>query len=221
MLALANPQPTGNHLQLAASRSATKAINTCHLQRWKLLRRSAVAAGCGRRHLPPPCRHPTCSCLLSFAGQRSTNQAWRPTRNLVGDDCCWPVQHCCCASAALWPLMAQQRPPSRRQPARRQQRQMARQAVQATAVRVAEFSAELAEAEVQLTACLCQPASHTLLYPPISCHHGTLFWLCHPTAPQHSNLAADPHWNWDVWYGDLKPYKDHKFRHDYWYQVRA
>ncbi|PRW44276.1 hypothetical protein C2E21_6653 [Chlorella sorokiniana] len=30
---------------------------------------------------------------------------------------------------------------------------------------------------------------------------------------------SDPHWNWDVWYGDLKPYKDHKFRHDYWYQV--
>ncbi|KAI7840034.1 hypothetical protein COHA_006240 [Chlorella ohadii] len=30
---------------------------------------------------------------------------------------------------------------------------------------------------------------------------------------------SDPHWNWDVWYGDLKPHKDHKFRHDYWYQV--
>lgn len=24
-----------------------------------------------------------------------------------------------------------------------------------------------------------------------------------------------------MWYGDLKPYKAHKFRHDYWYQVRA
>lgn len=35
-----------------------------------------------------------------------------------------------------------------------------------------------------------------------------------------ARLHADSHWNWDVWYGDMKPYKGHKYRHDYWYLVR-
>ena len=185
--------------------------------------------GCGRRHHRRPARHPTCSRLLLFAGRRYTNQAWHPTRDLVGDECCWPVQRCCCASAALWQLMAQQQPPSRRQPPRRQQRQMARQAVQATVVRGAELRAELAESALQPIRVVClpsQPLGPCRLVVPaylLLCHARR----CGPFLPPASLAAAlqlahaDPHWNWDVWYGDLKPYKDHKFRHDYWYQVRS
>ena len=55
--------------------------------------------------------------------------------------------------------------------------------------------------------------------PPVSCRHHHLLPTCCPPTPRAA--AADPHWNWDVWYGDLKPYKAHKFRHDYWYQVRG
>lgn len=95
---------------------------------------------------------------------------------------------------------------------------MARQAVQATVVRGAELRAELAESALQPIRVVCLPslalAPHLLVAArPSPVWPAPPLWLCPATR------AADPHWNWDVWYGDLKPHKDHKFRHDYWYQV--